>query len=51
MNNLQQRAANQGRWPNVQFIEQKERITLREAVTWACLLVALYATLGLFLGA
>ena len=50
MNN-QQRQANQDRWPNVQFVEQKERVTIREAVVWAVLMVAFYATLGLFLGA
>lgn len=51
MNHWQQRAANQDRWPNVPFVERKEKITLREAMTWAVLLIALYGVLGLYLGA
>lgn len=51
MTNWQQRMANQDKWPNVPFVEQKEHVSTTEAIGWAALAVCFFGLMFGFLGA
>ncbi len=51
MTNWQQRMANQDKWPNVPFVEQKEHVSTTEAIGWAVLAICFFGLMFGFLGA